>query len=76
MICRELGWTRNCKPRKPGWKPYVGGDSIRLKRALGIAPHHDRRYGYTHGNVSSRIDYDLAVHIARIIGVDPVDVGL
>lgn len=76
-ICMELGWTkRDSRSSLPGWSERRAADTTRLRRMVGLAPHHDRRFGYTHGRVSRRINYDTAVRIALIIGVDPVDVGL
>lgn len=69
-IALEVGFSRTMKGRATRT-----GDMSRLKRALGITPETvtgHKRAPYYNKNIS----YDLAMKIATIIDVDPIDVGL
>lgn len=48
------------------------GDSVRLKRKLGLLPNRSR--GYV--TYVDKINYDLALRIIELLHLDPVDVGL
>lgn len=55
-----------------GWGVGRGkGDTTRLQRKLGLYPRRDTARSY-----ATEIPYYLAVTIARVIGVAPMDVDL
>lgn len=61
-VARRLGWTRTVP------------DSGRVLRQLGLYPTHN---GHGHGyRTRETMSDDRAAELARVLGVDPVDVGL
>ncbi len=61
QIARELGWF------------VTSPDTNRLRRAVGGAAQPGAR---NRRKRNETVDYELAVKIARIIGADPVDLGV
>ena len=59
-----LGWEKKPRNRNPG----LVGDNSRVERVLGLRECPDP--------ARKRIRYDIAVHFARALDIDPVDIGV
>src|SRR5690348_15875204 len=64
-VATAMGWTR-LKRNGNGHGPYVGGDSQRIRRALGLA-ECNQSHGYR--GRRERCSYEMAVRLAEAIGV-------
>ena len=64
-VASEVGLLRRCNG-------LTCGDGTRLNRALGIKAYKGGK-GYTHR--LHTVDYGLAVRLADVLGLDPVEAG-
>lgn len=69
VIAEEMGWTRT---HNGGRRPDVG----RLHRALGLRPHGRDPRMRGEQRCASTIRYEVALKLADLLGLDPVEAGL
>lgn len=67
-VARTLGWMRV----RPGRK-HMTPDGTRVERMLGVKPY---RTGSNEWRLRRHLNYDTAVELADVIGVDLTDLGL
>lgn len=68
-LAAQLGWRVS---RRVTSKSHGHADSDRVQRELGLKPYHNR------GRViyKRRVNEHTALHIASLLGLDPVDIGV
>lgn len=62
-----------------GWRTgRGGGDTLRMKRTLGLVPSNDgtRRDGTRYTTVRETIDYETAVRLCHALHAHPADMGI
>ena len=70
LVASEMGWTRD----RRGTGRY--GDVSRLDRALGLRPHGRDPRMRGEQRCSTTIRYEVALKLADLLGLDPVEAGL
>lgn len=70
LVASEMGWTRD----RRGTGRY--GDVSRLDRALGLRPHGRDPRMRGEQRCSTTIRYEVALKLADLLGMDPVEAGL
>jgi hypothetical protein len=81
-VARAMGWVhrrnpddlarRGCRPDRVAYK----ADTTRVARVLGLTAQSRGGYLVADPCITRAIPYDVAVRLAQILGLDPVDAGL
>lgn len=82
QVAQAMGWVsprtmtdklhRGVRPDRVLMKP----DASRVSRTLGIAAHSRAKYVHCEPAIRDSIPYDLALRLADVLGLDPMEAGI